>query len=69
MEALRLDNKMKMEAMRLAYENIMSAMRLKLRRISKYAISQEDWYNYAVGSIITFIAILIAFVVGSKMFR
>ena len=68
MEAQRLDNEMKMEAQRLAYENKLSAMRLKLRRISKYAISQEAWYHYAVGSIITFVAILIAFVVGSKIF-
>ena len=44
MEALRLDNKMKMEALRLAYENKLSAMRLKLRRISKYVISQEAWF-------------------------
>ena len=62
-------NKIKIETLRLAYENKLSAMRLKLRRISKYAISQEAWYDYAVGSIIIFIAILIAFVVGSKIFR
>ena len=68
MEAQRLDNEMKMEAQRLAYENKLSAMRLKLRKISKYVISQEAWYHYAVGSIITFVAILIAFVVGSKIF-
>ena len=69
MEALRLDNEIKMEAQRLAYENKLNAMRLKLRRIIKYAISQEAWYHYTVGSIITFVAILIAFVVGSKIFR
>ena len=57
MKAMRLDDKMKIKE-----------MRLKLRKISKYAISQEAWYHYAVGSIITFVAILIAFVVGSKIF-
>ena len=46
----------------------MDAMRLKIKKIRKYAISQEAWYHYAVGSIITFVAILIAFVVGSKIF-
>ena len=66
MEATRLDNEMKMEAQRLAYENKLSAMRLKLKKISKYAISQEAWYHYAVGSIITFVAIMIAFVVAFK---
>ena len=33
------------------------------------AISQEAWYHYAVGSIVTLVAILIAFVVGFKFFR
>ena len=66
MKATRLDNEMKMEAHRLAYENKLSAMRLKVKKISKYAISQEAWYHYAVSSIITFIAIMIAFVVAFK---
>ena len=52
-----------------AHEIQMDAMRLKIKNIRKYAISQEAWYHYAVGSIITLVAILIAFVVGFKFFR
>ena len=63
------DQEIKMEAMRLDHEIKMNAMRLKLKKIRKYAISQEAWYHYAVGSIVTFVAILIAFVVGFKFFR
>ena len=44
----------------------MDAMRLKIRNIRKYAISKEAWYHYVVGSIVTFVAILIAFVVAFK---
>ena len=44
----------------------MDAMRLKIRKIRKYAINKEAWYHYAVGSIVTFVAILIAFVVAFK---
>ena len=51
------------------HEMKMDAMRLKLRKIRKYAISQEAWYHYAVGSIVTLVAILIAFVVGLKFFK
>ena len=51
------------------YERKMDAMRVKLKKIRKYAISQEAWYHYAVGSIVTLVAILIAFVVGFKFFR
>ena len=47
----------------------MDAMRLKIRKIIKYAINKEAWYHYVVGSIITLVAILIAFVVGFKFFR
>ena len=47
----------------------MDAMRLKIKRIRKYAINQEAWYHYVVGSVITFVAILIAFVVEFKFFR
>ena len=47
----------------------MDAMRLKIKKIRKYAINQEVWYHYVVGSIITLVAILIAFVVGFKFFR
>ena len=55
MKAMRLDDKMKIKE-----------MRLKLRKISKYAISQEAWYHYLVGSVVTLFAIMIAFVVGFK---
>ena len=69
METPRLDNEMKMEALCLAYEIKINAMRLKLKRIRKFSISQEAWYHYAVCSVITFVAILIAFVVGFKICR
>ena len=46
----------------------MDAMRLKIRKIRKYAIDKETWYHYAVGSIITLVAILIAFLVACKCF-
>ena len=41
----------------------MNTMRLKLKKIRKYAIDNEAWYHYAVGSIVTLVAIFIAFVV------
>ena len=44
------------------------AMRLKIRKIRKYAIHTEAWYDYAVGSIVTLDAIMIAFVVALKCF-
>ena len=47
----------------------MDAMRLKIRKIKKYAIHTEAWYHYAVGSIVTLVAIMIAFVVALKCFR
>jgi hypothetical protein len=46
----------------------MDAMRLKIRNIRKYAINKEAWYHYAVGSIITLVAILIAFLGAFKCF-
>ena len=46
----------------------MDAMRLKLRKIRKYAIDKEAWYHYVVGSIVTLVGILIAFVVAFKCF-
>ena len=46
----------------------MDAMRLKIRKIRKYVVKKEAWYHYAVGSIITLVAILIAFVVAFKCF-
>uniref|UniRef100_A0A8I6YA90 Uncharacterized protein n=1 Tax=Hordeum vulgare subsp. vulgare TaxID=112509 RepID=A0A8I6YA90_HORVV len=47
----------------------MDAMRLKIRKIRKYAVNKEIWYHYVVGSIVTLVAILIAFVVAFKCFR
>uniref|UniRef100_A0A8I7B4A0 Uncharacterized protein n=1 Tax=Hordeum vulgare subsp. vulgare TaxID=112509 RepID=A0A8I7B4A0_HORVV len=58
------DRKMKIDAMRLK----MDAMRLKIKNIRKYAIDKEAWYHYVVGSIVTLVAILIAFVVAFKCF-
>ena len=52
-------HKMKMNAMRLK----MDAMRLKIKKIRKYAIDNEAWYHYAVGSIVTLVVIFITFVV------
>ena len=52
-----------------ANEMKMDAMRVKLKKIRKYVISQEAWYHYAVGSVVTLVAILITFVVGFKFFR
>ena len=46
----------------------MDAMHLKIRKIRKYAIHTETWYHYAVGSIVTLVAIMIAFVVAFKCF-
>ena len=42
----------------------MDAMRLKIRKIRNYVINKEAWYHYDVGSIVTLVAILIAFVVA-----
>jgi len=47
----------------------MDAMRLKIRKIRKYAINKEAWYHYVVGSMVTLVAILIAFVVAFKCIR
>ena len=44
----------------------MDAMHLKIRKIRNYAINKESWYHYTVGSIVTLVAILIAFVVAFK---
>ena len=46
----------------------MDAMRLKIRKIRKYAIHTEAWYHYAVGSIVTLVAIMIIFVFSLKCF-
>ena len=53
------DHKMKMNPMRLK----MDAMHLKLKKIGKYAIDNEAWYYYAIGTILTLVAIFITFVV------
>ena len=44
------------------------AMRLKIRKIRKYAIHSEAWHHYAVGSIVTLVAIMITFVVALNCF-
>uniref|UniRef100_A0A8I6WZD5 Uncharacterized protein n=1 Tax=Hordeum vulgare subsp. vulgare TaxID=112509 RepID=A0A8I6WZD5_HORVV len=65
------DRKMKIDAMQLKMDAMrlkMDEMRLKIRNIRKYAIDKEAWYHYAVGSIVTLLAILIAFVVAFKCF-
>ena len=53
------EHKMKMNAMRLK----MDAMHLKIKKIKEYAIDNEAWYHYVVGSIVTLVAIFITFVV------
>uniref|UniRef100_A0A8I6X5T1 Uncharacterized protein n=1 Tax=Hordeum vulgare subsp. vulgare TaxID=112509 RepID=A0A8I6X5T1_HORVV len=68
------DRKMKIDAMLLkmdAMRLMMDAMRLKMdemcfkiRNIRKHVIDKEAWYHYVVGSIVTLVAILIAFVVA-----
>ena len=46
----------------------MDLMRLKIRKIRKYAIDIEAWYHYVVGSIVTLVAIMIAFTFAFKCF-
>ena len=46
----------------------MDKMCLNIRKIRKYAIYSEAWYHYAVGSIVTLVAIMIAFNVALKWF-
>ena len=43
-------------------------MNIQIRKIRKYAIHTEAWYHYAVGSIVTLVAIMIAFLVALKCF-
>uniref|UniRef100_A0A8I6WLX3 Uncharacterized protein n=1 Tax=Hordeum vulgare subsp. vulgare TaxID=112509 RepID=A0A8I6WLX3_HORVV len=65
------DRKMKIDAMRLKMDAMrlkMDEMHLKIRNIRKYAIDKEAWYHYVVGSIVTLLVILIAFVVAFKCF-
>ena len=51
------------------HKNKMTGMHLMLRKIRKYAIDKEAWYHYVVGSIVTLVAIMIAFVVALTCFR
>uniref|UniRef100_A0A8I6YC28 Uncharacterized protein n=1 Tax=Hordeum vulgare subsp. vulgare TaxID=112509 RepID=A0A8I6YC28_HORVV len=44
----------------------MDVMRLEIRKIRKYAVNKEAWHQYVVGSIVTLVAIFIAFVVAFK---
>ena len=71
-ERLNLDeeenNFLKEKIRKIEEEMKMEKMRLKIRKIRKYAIHSEAWYHYAVGSIVTLVAILIAFVVAFKFF-
>ena len=46
----------------------MDAMCLKIRKIRKYAIHTEAWYHYAVGSIVTLVAIMIRICFRIEMF-
>ena len=46
----------------------MKKMRLKIRKIRKYAIHSEAWYHYVVGSIVSLVAIMTAFVFSLKCF-
>ena len=46
----------------------MDAIRLRIKKIRKYAIHTEALYHYAVGSIVTLVVIMIAFVVPLKGF-
>uniref|UniRef100_A0A8I6XQF8 Uncharacterized protein n=1 Tax=Hordeum vulgare subsp. vulgare TaxID=112509 RepID=A0A8I6XQF8_HORVV len=65
------DRKIKIDAMRLKMDAMrlkIDEMRLKIRNIRKYVIDKEAWYHYVVGSILTLLAILIAFVVAFKCF-
>ena len=46
----------------------MEKIRLKIRKIRKYAIHTEAWYHYAVGSVVTLVAIMITFVFALKCY-
>ena len=46
----------------------MEKMRLKIRKIRKYAIDSVAWYHYDVRSIVTLVAVFIAFFVAFKFF-
>ena len=49
-------------------DHMIKMEKMRLRKIRKYAIDSEAWYHYAVGSIVTLVAIFIAFVVAFKFF-
>ena len=38
----------------------MDEARLKIRKIRRYAIDNEAWFHYAIGSVVTLVAIFIA---------
>ena len=40
----------------------MDVMWFKIKKIRKYAIHTEAWYHYVVGSVVTLVVIMIAFV-------
>jgi hypothetical protein len=40
----------------------MDAMHMNITKIRKYVFNKEAWYHYAIGEIITLVAILIVFV-------
>ena len=44
------------------YEMKMDVMRVKLKKFRNYVISQEAWYHYDIGSIVTLVAILICWI-------
>ncbi|KAF7069059.1 hypothetical protein CFC21_074736 [Triticum aestivum] len=46
----------------------MDKIHLKIRKTKKYAIHTQAWYHYTVGSIVTLVAIMIAYVVALKCF-
>ena len=46
----------------------MDAMRLKIRKIRKYVIHTKAWCHYAVGLVVTLVAVMIAFVFAFKCF-
>ena len=50
------------------HKNKMDAMLSKIRNIRKYDIHTEAWYHYVVGSIVTLVAIMIAFAFALKCF-
>ena len=46
----------------------MDAMQLKIKKIRKYVIHTVAWYHYAVGSVVTLVAVMFVFVFALKCF-